>query len=41
MLGRETSVATGWSDRWSVYQLERMHKFSGFELDMHCNSVYG
>ena len=40
MLGRETSVATGWPDRWSDYRKERMHNFSGFKLDMHCNSVY-
>lgn len=36
MLGRETSVATdGRMADW------RMHNFSGFELDTHCNSVYG
>lgn len=36
MLGRETSVATD-----GRIAGRRMPNFSGFELDMHCNSVYG
>ena len=32
-------MATGWSARWSVYQLERMHNFSVSELDRYYHVV--